>query len=123
MSDFGRVRSLLFSHKGKERILKPKYAGRGYIVVVLYKNMEKKQFFVHRLVYEAFHGPIPFGLTVDHIDSEKLNNRLENLQLLTREENTRKGNIGKKKSEETKKKISQAQKAYWNKKKGLSAIN
>lgn len=85
--------------------------------------MEKKQFFVHRLVYEAFHGPIPFGLTVDHIDSEKLNNRLENLQLLTREENTRKGNIGKKKSEETKKKISQAQKAYWNKKKGLSAIN
>ena len=37
----------------------------------------------HRIVYEAFNGPIPQGMTIDHIDQDKANNRLSNLRLAT----------------------------------------
>lgn len=47
---------------------------------------------VHRLVYEAFIGEIPEGVTVDHIDSDKSNNHYTNLQLLSQVENVVKGN-------------------------------
>lgn len=48
--------------------------------------------FVHRIVYEAFVGPIPPGWTVDHIDEDKTNNHYSNLQLLTAVDNVVKGN-------------------------------
>ncbi|QIG69860.1 HNH endonuclease protein [Rhizobium phage RHph_I3_11] len=46
--------------------------------------------FVHRIVYEAFHGEIPEDMTVDHIDNDKLNNHKDNLQLLTAVDNSNK---------------------------------
>lgn len=48
--------------------------------------------FLHRLVWRTFNGPIPDGMTVDHIDDDKNNNWLDNLQLLTATENVVKGN-------------------------------
>jgi hypothetical protein len=42
---------------------------------------------LHRLVYLAFHGEIGPGLEIDHIDDDCSNNRLENLQAITRSEN------------------------------------
>ncbi|MGL5013605.1 MAG: HNH endonuclease signature motif containing protein [Bacteroidales bacterium] len=48
--------------------------------------------FVHRLVYKAFHGEIPPDMTVDHIDSDRLNNHYSNLQLLSQTDNAIKGN-------------------------------
>jgi hypothetical protein len=42
---------------------------------------------VHRLVVSAFRGPIPKGMVVDHLDCDKSNNSLENLEVVTREEN------------------------------------
>ena len=45
---------------------------------------------IHRVVWKAFNGPIPDGMTIDHIDNNKLNNRLDNLQLLTSGENNSK---------------------------------
>ena len=50
---------------------------------------------VHRLVWEAFNGEIVDELTIDHINSIMSDNRLENLQLLTREDNTSKARKGK----------------------------
>lgn len=96
VSNIGRVKSLKF---GKEKILKPLNAGRdrNYHQVILCKNKEKKQLFVHRLVYEAFVNRIPEGLTIDHIDNIADNNKVENLQLMTREENSRKAHLGRKK--------------------------
>lgn len=47
---------------------------------------------LHRLVWETFNGPIVNNLTIDHIDCNRQNNNLSNLQLLTRAENTRKAN-------------------------------
>jgi hypothetical protein len=47
----------------------------------------KHYFRVHRLIWEAFNGTIPDGYVVDHINGDKKDNRLENLQLLTWSEN------------------------------------
>lgn len=37
----------------------------------------------HRVVWEAMHGPIPAGLTINHVDGVKTNNRPDNLELAT----------------------------------------
>lgn len=42
---------------------------------------------VHRVVYAWFNNEIPEGMVVDHIDNNPRNNHLDNLQLLTPEEN------------------------------------
>lgn len=49
----------------------------GYRVVNLHKRMYQQ----HRIVWEMHNGPIPPGLTIDHIDRDGLNNRLDNLRL------------------------------------------
>ena len=41
---------------------------------------------VHRFVYECYHGIIPDGLVIDHINDDRIDNRLCNLQLLTPQE-------------------------------------
>lgn len=38
-------------------------------------------------MWEAFKGDIPEGYEIDHMDDNKQNNRLCNLQLLTRKQN------------------------------------
>lgn len=47
---------------------------------------------LHRLIWETLNGDIPKGMTIDHIDNVKTNNNLNNLQLLSRSENTAKAN-------------------------------
>ena len=47
---------------------------------------------IHRFEWECIKGVIPEGYVVDHCDSVKTNNKIENLQLLTVSENVRKGN-------------------------------
>ena len=62
----------------------------GYLNVGMYNQsgIENKTYFrTHRLVWENFVGPIPEGYVVDHINNDKKDNRLENLQLLTHKEN------------------------------------
>ncbi len=48
-----------------------------------------KTFLVHRVVWEAFNGEIPEGLQVNHIDGNKANNNLSNLELVKPAENMR----------------------------------
>jgi len=45
---------------------------------------------LHKLLYMCFVGPIPKGYEVDHINDVRDDNRLENLQLLTKSENNQK---------------------------------
>ena len=87
-SNWGRIGSLWH---GKVRILKPCKISKGYLHVCLWKDGKYKNFFVHRLVYEAFNGAIPDGIQVNHIDEDKTNNRLENLNLMTCRENNNYG--------------------------------
>lgn len=42
---------------------------------------------LHRLIIEHFIGAIPDGYVVDHIDGNKLNNRLDNLKICTQKDN------------------------------------
>lgn len=51
---------------------------------------ESSHFDVHRVVARAFYGPPPPHMIVDHIDEDKLNNHLGNLQYITRSENQKK---------------------------------
>lgn len=47
----------------------------------------KNHCLVHRLVYETFVGEIPEGMEIDHINTIRTDNRLENLRCVTRKEN------------------------------------
>ena len=67
--------------KDRCRLIKGTLRNNGYLQLTI-KNKTIK---VHRLVIDAFKGKS--DLTVDHIDGNKLNNSLDNLQYLTREEN------------------------------------
>lgn len=89
ISNLGNVRSLWF---GKRKILKQKKGKNGYYSVTLCKNgIKKKEFLVHRLVVISFLGPIPEGYVVNHLNENKLDNRLSNLEICTQKENTNYG--------------------------------
>lgn len=49
-------------------------------------NVDGRETTVHRVVVEALHGQIPEGLTVNHLDGDKANNRPDNLELATQGE-------------------------------------
>lgn len=62
----------------------------GYRVVSIRNHETKLQCRVNRVVWIAANGIIPDGYVVDHINNDKLDNRICNLQLLTPEENSHK---------------------------------
>ena len=61
--------------------LKPRENNCGYLCVVLCKDGEKpKQKFIHRLVAEAFLPTNDYTLQVNHKDSNRKNNKIDNLE-------------------------------------------
>jgi hypothetical protein len=54
-----------------------------------YRKIEinRKFYLSHRLIYMYHNGEIADGLHIDHIDRDKLNNNIENLRLVTHQEN------------------------------------
>lgn len=67
----------------KERIKKVTKNQCGYYQTVLYKEGKKKNALVHRIVAEAFLPNIENKRTVNHIDGNKLNNNVNNLEWAT----------------------------------------
>lgn len=88
VSNLGNVKSLNYNNSNKEQLLIPQKLTKGYLGVRLYKNHSYKSYRVHRLVYEAFYGKIPFWMVINHIDENPSNNQLSNLMLCTYKENT-----------------------------------
>lgn len=84
ISNFGRVKSLKF---GKERILKLCVSNNGYLVVNLCKNNKYRSHYVHRLVVEAFIPNPENKPEVNHINEDKINNMISNLEWCTRKYN------------------------------------
>lgn len=62
----------------------------GYLVASLREKEDKRQCRVHRIIWIAEHGVPPEGMTIDHINNDKKDNRLVNLQLMTSIENSSK---------------------------------
>ncbi len=100
VSNLGNVRSLDRDYirkdgrKGSVKgiIKKQRVGTSGYYIVDLKVDGVSKTFRCHKLVAQAFLNHIPNGHieVVDHIDDNKLNNNVNNLQLLTNRENTSK---------------------------------
>lgn len=102
VSNFGRVKSLLRFNNyynaiykeqkkriQKERLLNIRKTPRGYLQVCLTANSLSNNKLVHRLVAEAF---IPNPLNkpqVNHIDGNKENNKVSNLEWMTSQENNK----------------------------------
>src|SRR5436305_1185025 len=84
VSRYGQVRSLV-----RHKLLALFQSKRGYLHVNLYRDGKAHNCLVHRLVAMAFIGVIPPGWEVNHKDGDKGNARLENLEIVTREENKR----------------------------------
>ena len=95
VSNLGRVKSLPrkritptgWPYLSKEKILTPKLRKDGYLEISLYTKGKSKSYFIHRLVAQAFIPNTESKPQVNHIDGDKTNNQVNNLEWATREEN------------------------------------
>ena len=69
----------------------------GYMKITLSQiGLTQKTLCIHRLVYECFNGQISLKMQINHIDSNKQNNCIDNLELMTRSENMKHAHEAKK---------------------------
>ena len=99
VSDQGRVivkqHSITFMRQGKlsvrlckAHLIKPHDNGLGYQQVNIVVNGQNKAILVHRLVMDSFNPDYDDSLTdIDHLNSDRMDNRLINLQRLTHHDN------------------------------------
>lgn len=88
ISDQGRLRRInpyRQCHAGKIR--KPQTAKSGYIMYMLSIQNVPVLRSAHRMVADAFLGPIPEGMQVNHKNGAKSDPRLDNLEVVTNSEN------------------------------------
>lgn len=97
-STLGNIRSVdrvitQFGHKKhynrrmKGQIIKPKLQNSGYSVVWLSKSGKVSPYTVHRIIANTFIKPIEGSDYVNHIDGNKENNKVSNLEWCTLSEN------------------------------------
>lgn len=83
-----------YGERTKEVVLKPyftkmKNGSKGYGIVTLCKNGIKQKVTVHSIIYSTFNSEYDTKkYCIDHIDGNKENNKLENLELVSYSENT-----------------------------------
>lgn len=98
VSNLGRVKSLnricydsvrKYNKKIFKRILKQAIAKPGYYTINLTKNGKQQTYRIHRLVAETF-IPNPYNYPIiNHIDGNKLNNNINNLEWCTYKHNSK----------------------------------
>lgn len=99
ISSKGRVKSLNYRRTGKEKILKTFDNSKGYPCVKLFKDGKNKNCRIHRLVAQAFLEN-PYNLPeVNHIDENKQNSCVENLEWCSRSYNVNYGTRNQRVSE------------------------
>lgn len=82
----GRILSVR-RQRAMERILKT-WTRSGYpSVSMCHSDGSRDIMLSHRVVYTAFNGEVPTGMEVRHIDGDKINCRLDNLTIGTKQQN------------------------------------
>ena len=102
VSNLGKVRNMKSG-----RVLKPKPHKDGYLRHGLYKNNKQKTLLLHRIVATAFIDNPEAKPQVNHIDENKTNNDLSNLEWCTAKENSIYGTRTKRIAEKHFKKVIQ----------------
>lgn len=90
ISNLGNVKSLpkRNGHRlSKEMILKSNKRPNGYYVVCLSKDKKTKNYYIHRLVAQAFISNPQNYKEVNHKDGNKQNNNVDNLEWCSRKQN------------------------------------
>lgn len=87
VSNLGNLRSLNFHNQGVSRNIKTNLVA-GYPHAILHCNGEKKNVHIHRLVAETFIPNPSNKQYVNHINGDRQDNRVENLEWCTCSENT-----------------------------------
>ena len=78
--------------KGRQKGFKKSFTrANGYISYSLYLDGKVNQFLAHRLVMEVYKGASK--LSVDHLDGDRSNNSIYNLEYVTAVENTRRSSL------------------------------
>lgn len=85
-SNLGRIRSLHFRGGKNQKILTP-YNVLGYLRIRIFKDKKQKSIGVHRLIALTFILNPENKPEVNHIDGNKTNNIVENLEWVTASEN------------------------------------
>lgn len=85
---YGLSRSNDIRYKNKKWLLKQYKDNNGYMYVTLSLNKKRKVFKVHKLMAITFLNNIDNKKCVNHIDSNRENNNIENLEWITHKENT-----------------------------------
>lgn len=81
-SSLGRIR------RGNDKIISLHETPKGYLKVQIMMNGVRHSLSVHRVIASVFLGDIT-GMEVDHLDFNKKNNFVENLEIVTKKENMR----------------------------------
>ena len=102
VSNLGKVRNM---KSGK--VLKPQLNRNGYLMHLLYENNKQKHLYLHRIIAIAFIDNPEEKPCVNHIDENKLNNDLSNLEWCTVKENNIHGTRTKRVAEKCFKKVIQ----------------
>lgn len=84
ISNFGNVRN-----KKTKRILKPSISNRGYYLVALSNKGKLHTYTIHKLVMEHFNRCAFDYEVINHIDHNKFNNKISNLEYVTQQENVK----------------------------------
>jgi len=89
VSNLGNVRNTNYRNLGKSRLKKKHLNSNNRYNVGLHKNNKKETKQISSLVAITFlnHKPCGLKLVVDHIDNNKINDKLYNLQIITQREN------------------------------------
>ena len=102
VSNLGKVRNIKSG-----RILKPYLTKKGYLMHLLYENNKQNHLLLHRIIATAFIDNPEEKPQVNHIDENKLNNDLSNLEWCTERENAIHGTRTKRVAEKLSQKVIQ----------------